>query len=71
MATVGLTLEQLDQFGSLDALAYSPDSPLWNSTDQKDVTGPWSIDGIDAFNTNLDALAFSLDSPVWNTATLR
>lgn len=32
-----------------------------------DVTGPYSLEGLDQFN-NLDDLAFSLDSPVWASA---
>jgi len=70
MATVNLTLEQLDQFGSLDSLTLSLDSSDWNSTTQKNVTGPWVLEGLDAFSSSIDSLAISLDSELWATAYL-
>jgi hypothetical protein len=42
---MSLTLEQLDQFGSLDSLPFSLDN---NWTDEG-VCGPFTLEGLDAF----------------------
>jgi len=62
-----LTLDQLDQYGTLDSLPFSLDN---NWTDEG-VCGPFTLEGLDQFNTNLDELQFSLDSEVWNTACIK
>jgi hypothetical protein len=42
---MSLTLEQLDQFGSLDSLPFTLDN---NWTDEG-VCGPFTLEGLDAF----------------------
>lgn len=62
-----LTLDQLDQYGTLDSLPFSLDN---NWTDEG-ICGPFTLEGLDQFSTNLDELQFSLDSEVWNTACIK
>jgi len=61
---MSLTLEQLDQFGSLDTLPFSLDN---NWTDEG-VCGPFTLEGLDAFGS-IDSLGFSLDDNIWNLTT--
>jgi hypothetical protein len=61
---MSLTLEQLDQFGSLDTLPYSLDN---NWTDEG-VCGPFTLEGLDAFGS-IDSLGFSLDNAIWLSTT--
>jgi hypothetical protein len=65
---MSLTLEQLDQFGSLDSLPFSLDN---NWTDEG-VCGPFTLEGLDPFGS-IDSLGYSLDDNIWNlsTTTLR
>jgi hypothetical protein len=61
---MSLTLEQLDQFGSLDSLPFSLDN---NWTDEG-VCGPFTLEGLDPFGS-IDSLGFSLDDNIWNLST--
>lgn len=62
-----ITLEQLDQFGTLDSLPFSLDN---NWTDEG-ICGPFNLEQLDQFNTNLDAIQISLDSIIWDTACIK
>ena len=61
---MSLTLEQLDQFGTLDSLPFSLDN---NWTDEG-VCGPFTLEGLDAFGS-IDSLGFSLDDNIWLSTT--
>jgi hypothetical protein len=59
-----LTLEQLDQFGSLDDLPFSLDAN-WV---EDGICGPYSIELLDYFGT-IDSIEFSLDDEIWTLDT--
>jgi hypothetical protein len=61
---MSLTLEQLDQFGSLDSLPFSLDN---NWTDEG-VCGPFTLEGLDPFGS-IDSLGYSLDDGIWLSTT--
>ena len=61
-----LTLEELDQLGTLDSM---PQYPLDSTWYVDKVCGPWSVDSMDAFGT-LDSLNLAMDSAAWGTASI-
>ena len=61
-----LTLEQLDQFGTLEQVPYSFDH-TWE-TDE--VCGNWRLEDMDSLG-NLDQLKISFDDPVWTTLCVK
>ena len=61
-----LTLEQLDQFGTLESMPqYSLDHDWYADK----VCGNWTLDELNNFG-NLDTIQISLDSAVWGTACI-
>jgi len=55
---MALTLEELDQLGTLDSM---PQYPLDSTWYVDKVCGPWTLDAMDAFGT-LDSLNLAMDS---------
>jgi len=73
-----LTLEQLDNFGTLDSLPVSLDSSVWTSTKTAyDGSGFFDYGNVGTSIDNLvllgdlDSLPYSLDSANYATTTLR
>lgn len=62
-----ISLEGLDQFGTLDSLPFSLDN---NWTDEG-ICGPWTLEQIDQFSGNIDAIELSFDSVAWDTACIK
>ena len=58
---MALTLEELDQLGTLESMPQYPLDATWY-VDK--VCGPWSLDAMDAFGT-LDTINLQMDSDAW------
>ena len=63
---MALTLEQLDQFGTLEQVPYSFD----HNWEVDEVCGDWRLEDMDSLG-NLDTLTVSFDDPVWLTLCVK